>query len=123
MEIHPNVYLIQSIFGGRNLFQYLFVGENVVLVDTGIAETPGAEVRAANRLPTVVRGVLRLPVIAGIKPRATRCLLDACGRKVLDLQSGTNDVRGLAPGVYFVREEPQAAGHKHHAVRKIVLTD
>jgi hypothetical protein len=29
----------------------------------------------------------------------------------------------VAPGVYFVQEEPQAAGPKHLAVRKIVLTD
>ena len=40
MELYPHVYQIQSLFGGRNLFQYLFVGDNTVLVDTGIAETP-----------------------------------------------------------------------------------
>ena len=40
MELYRNVYQVQSLFGGRNLFQYLFVGENVVLVDTGIATTP-----------------------------------------------------------------------------------
>ena len=40
MELDRNVYQIRSLFGGRNLFQYLFVGDNVVLVDTGIATTP-----------------------------------------------------------------------------------
>jgi len=30
-------------------------------------------------------------------------LLDISGRKVLDLKPGANDVRQLAPGVYFVR--------------------
>lgn len=40
MELYPNVYRTQSLYGGRNLFQYLFVGDNIVLVDTGIAETP-----------------------------------------------------------------------------------
>ncbi|HEX5413369.1 MAG TPA: MBL fold metallo-hydrolase [Terriglobia bacterium] len=40
MELYPNVYQIQSLYGGRNLFQYLFAGENVVLVDTGIATSP-----------------------------------------------------------------------------------
>jgi len=40
MELYPGAYQIQSLFGGRNLFQYLFTGENVVLVDTGIAGTP-----------------------------------------------------------------------------------
>ena len=40
MELDRHVYQMQSFFGGRNLFQYLFVGDNVVLVDTGIATTP-----------------------------------------------------------------------------------
>ena len=40
MELDRNVYQIRSLFGGRNLFQYLFVGDNIVLVDTGIATTP-----------------------------------------------------------------------------------
>ena len=33
-------------------------------------------------------------------------LLDITGRKVLDLEPGVNDVRALAPGVYFVRHAP-----------------
>ncbi|MFO7675597.1 MAG: T9SS type A sorting domain-containing protein [bacterium] len=32
-------------------------------------------------------------------------LLDASGRKVMELQPGDNDVRHLAPGVYFVRRQ------------------
>lgn len=40
MELYDRVYQIQSLFGGRNLFQYLLAGQNTVLVDTGIAETP-----------------------------------------------------------------------------------
>src|ERR1700693_256891 len=40
MELYKHVYQIQSLFGGRNLFQYLFVGEKTVLVDSGSAETP-----------------------------------------------------------------------------------
>ena len=40
MELYPKVYQIRSIYGGRNLFQYLFVGDNVALVDTGTASTP-----------------------------------------------------------------------------------
>jgi len=42
------------------------------------------------------------------------------GRKVLDLLPGPNDVRALAPGVYFVREgEAQA---QTQAIRKVVIT-
>ena len=43
-------------------------------------------------------------------------LLDVSGRRVLNLQPGANDVRALAPGVYFVREA------QAQAVRKIVIT-
>jgi hypothetical protein len=42
---------------------------------------------------------------------------------VLDLHPGANDVSHLAPGVYFVREEPQASGSKPQAVRKVVLIE
>ena len=49
-------------------------------------------------------------------------LLDITGRKVLDLRPGANDVRALAPGVYFLREEPQASSFKPQTVRKIVVT-
>jgi len=41
MEIYDGAYQIQSLFDGRNLFQYLLIGQHAVLVDTGIAETPG----------------------------------------------------------------------------------
>jgi len=42
------------------------------------------------------------------------------GRKVLDLKPGPNDVRSLAPGVYFVREAQTQA--QAQAVRKVVIT-
>src|SRR5215467_10713222 len=40
MQIFPNVYQIQSVFGDRFIYQYLFVGDTVVLLDAGIAATP-----------------------------------------------------------------------------------
>lgn len=40
MEILPNTYQIRSMVGDRNLFQYLFVGDNIVLLDTGASYTP-----------------------------------------------------------------------------------
>jgi hypothetical protein len=60
---------------------------------------PGMEARPA---PTVIRGVLWLAPASSHKPRASS-LLDVSGRNVLDLKPGANDVRTLAPGVYFVR--------------------
>jgi hypothetical protein len=86
-----------------------------------VEETPSAEVRTADPRPTVVGDVLFLPEATSRKPQAAS-LLDISGRKVLDLRPGANDVRALSPGVYFVREEPQASSPKPQAVRKIVVT-
>lgn len=41
MELYKNVHQICSLYGGRHLFQYLFLGKRQVLVDSGVAETPG----------------------------------------------------------------------------------
>jgi hypothetical protein len=58
---------------------------------------PGAaEANAA----TIIRGVLFL---AERPSTSTSSLFDTGGREVLDLAPGANDVRALAPGVYFVR--------------------
>jgi hypothetical protein len=48
-------------------------------------------------------------------------LLDAAGREVLALRPGANDVSGLSPGVYFVRER-LAVGGERSAVNKVVIT-
>ncbi len=40
MELYKDTYQIQSLFGGRNLFQYFFKGDLGVLLDTGVADTP-----------------------------------------------------------------------------------
>lgn len=86
----------------------------------GVAEREPATVwRPGQAL--FVRGVLLLPEAAGLKPKAAT-LLDVSGRKMLDLQPGANDVSGLAPGVYFVREEPQASSREPAVVRKVVVT-
>jgi DNA-binding beta-propeller fold protein YncE len=56
------------------------------------------------RFATIVRGVLLLPEVENGAPENRRLLLDVCGRKVLDLRPGRNDVRALPVGVYFVRQ-------------------
>jgi len=40
MEIFPGIYQIRSCIADRHLFQYVFVGDNVVLLDTGFSTTP-----------------------------------------------------------------------------------
>jgi hypothetical protein len=69
---------------------------------SGVAE--GCKPQASSRKPaaTIVRGVLNLQS-AVYSLQSEVALLDAAGRKVLDLEPGANDVRALAPGVYFIR--------------------
>jgi hypothetical protein len=82
-------------------------------------------------LPLAARWACPSPLRAGATISLPRCgeldvtldLFDACGRKVLDLQPGANDVRGLAPGVYFVRGPKTEDGRPDAAVRKIILTE
>jgi hypothetical protein len=72
--------------------------------------------------PTIVGGVLRVPEAGGHGAPVRSILYDLNGRAVARLHSGANDVRALAPGVYFVRGESQASSAKPQAVRKVVLT-
>ncbi|MFO7676613.1 MAG: serine hydrolase domain-containing protein [bacterium] len=65
---------------------------------------PGARNRS------LVRGVLELRGPVGA------ILLDISGRKVANLVPGPNEIRHLAPGVYFLRE------HSAFSVTKVVVT-
>ncbi len=60
-------------------------------------------------------------------------LLDASGRRVIDLHPGSNDVRHLTPGVYFIatpspsssppqEERAGVRGHEPSRVTKVILT-
>ncbi len=69
-------------------------------VFTDVSESRPEPGTAARPAPTVIRGVLFLPEAASFRPAS---LMDATGRKVMELAPGANDVRALAPGVYFVR--------------------
>ena len=73
--------------------------------------------------PTVIRGVLmmgRQLTAYGSRPE----LLDVSGRRMMYLREGANDVRSLAPGVYFVRSERSAVGGEPSVagVNKVVVT-
>jgi len=84
----------------------------------GVEEMSNAERRMTNGRATVVSGVLNLGVDSRQQTGYRAELLDISGRKLLNLKVGANDVRALAPGVYFVREAQAQA----QAVQKIVLT-
>ena len=99
----------------------IYVGcTDVILVypdaPPGIHDEPAASTSSKPSSQAVVRNTLFLPEARGRKPQAA-CLMDISGRKVLDLGPGANDVRTLAPGVYFVREAQAQA----QAVRKVVI--
>ena len=85
----------------------------------GVQEAPRATVKAVSDQPTVARGVLFLAEAPGLKHQAA-ALLDISGRKVMDLHPCANDVRVLAPGVYFVREAQAQA--QPQAIHKVVIT-
>ena len=101
----------------------IYVGcKDVILVypdaPPGVCEQPAVSAWPKVPRQTVVHGVLFLPEASGPKPQAAS-LMDATGRKVLDLKRGANDVRTFAPGVYFVRETQAQA--EAQAVRKVVI--
>jgi hypothetical protein len=74
-----------------------------------------------NRGASVVGDILFLPGATSRKSQAAS-LMDASGRKVMDLEPGANDVRALAPGVYFIRGPKTEDGRADATVRKIVIT-
>jgi hypothetical protein len=92
----------------------------------GVEETMSGERGMPSRLPTIVRGVLDMPLAAfrdGKPGQSTTgqslvFLLDATGRRVAGLHPGPNDVSRMCPGVYFVRS---ADGGQRSAVRKVVI--
>ena len=84
------------------------------IVFAGLQAGPGVPAPVA-RFQTVIRRT------APLRSSTEAVLLDATGRGVLVLKDGPNDISSLAPGVYFIRERPQAAGNKPPAVRKVVV--
>ncbi|MFO7651911.1 MAG: hypothetical protein R6X13_11295, partial [bacterium] len=69
--------------------------------------------------PSIVRGVLM-----SLRPTAygsRQELLNAAGRKVMELRAGDNDVSHLAPGVYFVRRA-SSVRREASSVTKVVIT-
>ena len=82
MELYPHVYQIQSLYGERNLFQYLFVGDKTVLADTGIAETPGKVI---------------FPFMEKLGLAPGRLTLAVTTHADLDHQGGNDSIKNLSP--------------------------
>jgi YVTN family beta-propeller protein len=76
--------------------------------------------RASRMTPasTLIRDVLHLPVSSfGIRHST---LVDAAGRRLLDLRPGPNDVSRLAPGVYFIRSASSVVRGASSATKVVV---
>jgi hypothetical protein len=76
-------------------------------------------------LKSVVPPLCVQPTLVGRRvplPASTPAgLWDASGRRVAVLRVGLNDICRLAPGVYFVREELQAASHRPQVIKRVVV--
>ena len=116
---------------GHNLLDTVTIPVDVRTVmtprlPTAVAEHPQSLAPRPSPIASVVRGVLYLQAprdmteMPGISDRVPRpALLDATGRRLLDLAPGPNDLSRLAPGVYFVC--PSAVGTQPAAASRIVL--
>jgi len=81
----------------------------------GVEEATNAELQATNCEATLVHGVLMLGAADRRRQAVDRAeLLDVTGRKVMNLRPGANDVRVLAPGVFFVSE-------RRGGIRKVIV--
>lgn len=87
---------------------------------SGIEEEPIMhDAQHISSAATILSGIMRL------EHSEPAVLLDITGRKVVDLKSGTNDIRHLAPGVYFIREQSafisQLSGRPAMNIAKVVV--
>ncbi|GEM_PF-6583653 len=103
----------------------------------GAAEpaAPYSHGRSLGISPNPTCGPTRISLMTPAGGRATVTLVDATGAKVRSLAVPTQGERArmvwdccddagrrVVPGVYFVREQPQAASSQPQAVRKVVVT-
>ncbi|UCG43634.1 MAG: zinc carboxypeptidase [candidate division WOR-3 bacterium] len=117
-----------SFFDAGNSFTMPLSFEIVIGRDTtGIEEKPeGERMKAESRMPTVVQGLLVLGARSEFgepNPVMSRAaLLDVSGRKVMELRSGENDVRHLAPGVYYIIQGSRGQVSGRPSV-KVIISD
>jgi DNA-binding beta-propeller fold protein YncE len=119
----PSLAAGVTVGGGYVYVADEYAGLQIIQFDAtaGSGKSPNIATRTTEVIPTIVHGVLWLPKASSFKAAQSR-LLDISGRKIADLHAGANDVSRLAPGVYFVREQPQASSFKRQAIWKVVLT-
>jgi hypothetical protein len=97
-------------------YEFMLAGEPTMPVwmpvGSGVAEQRPLVVHHLPPIASIVRGSLILPAVSGQRLAVGAALLDAAGRRVLDLHPGPNDVSGVPPGVYFVTTNLTEVRHK-----------
>ncbi len=105
-------FVYAGVYGdssGLYVLQTDVTGDTVGVEELGQPTPIGRQLSA-----TIVRGVLSLTGDGRQETGDGTALLDAAGRRVMELQAGPNDVQHLSPGVYFVR--------RANSVEKVLLT-
>ena len=98
---NPDVYYLRGVTAGFS----------------GIEACPPLLSPGCTRGATVVRGVLVLGAVDNRQNTGYRAeLLNAVGRRVMELHVGANDIGALSPGVYFIKEA------EAQAVRKVLVS-
>lgn len=112
MEIYKNVFQIQSLFGGRNLFQYFFNGDQRVLLDTGVSETPEKTI---------------FPYLEHLKIGPQDLTLAITTHADMDHQGGNDAIKQISPGTMLacghadreLVEDPQALYDRRYNFLKL----
>lgn len=107
------VVATQQIFRSTSLPSHLVLPVYPEL--PGITEQKLQTVDSKSLTTTILCGVLQLPM-SSVEHSASSILLDITGRKIMDLHSGANDIRHLAPGIYYIRNET------NKKITKIIIT-
>ena len=94
VELYRNVFQIQSLYGGRNLFQYLFVGDKVILLDAGIATTPEQII---------------FPYLDRLKLKPQRLSMAITTHADADHQGGNDAIKRIAPQSWLACGEADVA--------------
>jgi hypothetical protein len=89
------------------------------LGSVGVEERTSLKAEGRGMSQTICRGVLFLEG-GRMRDEGGARLLDACGRRAMDLKSGPNDIRHVAPGIYFVRSA-ESGTRSAVSVRKVVV--
>jgi len=116
---HAGTVAMTHSMEGDTSLNFTRADDYMVMVQTssGVAEeAPEAGSRTTSAGSSIVRNVLLLPSSL-LSPHSS--LLSSDGRKVLDLGPGANDLRALAPGIYFHRLEIDDAT----LTRKVIKVD